>query len=115
MTSVSFGVFIERKNLDIDLYGEERLDISGPFYKNLFDGIYKLQDFEIENFRILDDKEPEEVIFIGRILANDRHELIDFKDITEANDVMLEVCDFLDEMGIYRLTDPALCFLNFEI
>ena len=113
MSCIAFGVFVERKNLDVDLFGEEPLDISGFFYEKIFNGIYKLQDFETEDFRVLDGKEPEEVIFIGRALTVDTHELVKFKDIAEVNGIMSEVCDFLDEMGIYRLTNPALCVLRF--
>lgn len=120
MTAIGFGIFVERKNLNVDLIDEDPAYISGPFHENLFNGIDQIQDFNIDNFSALDGKEPENIIFIGRILDPERFfpdlsDLINFTTIADANTVMLEVCDFLDEMGIYRLTDPALCFLNFEI
>lgn len=113
MMSIGFGIFVLRANLDLDLVDEDRLDITGPFYENLFNGIDQIQDFNIDNFSALDGREAQDIVFIGRILDPDRFDLVNFTTIADANVIMLEVCDFLDEMGIYRLTDPALCILRF--
>ena len=115
MASIGFGIFILREDLDLDLIDEDRLDITGPFHENLFNEIYQYQDFDIDTFSVLDGREPEDIIFIGRILDPDRFDLVDFKTIAEVNAVMLEVCDFLDEVGIDRLTEPSLCILDFGI